>query len=125
MSNYPDEPGYSDPDSSRRAAEEIAVEAPALREKIWRHIAALGDAGATCDEVEVTLNMRHQTASARIRELVLAGRLIDNNERRRTRSKRWANVYVVVKPRDSKPRERQSSPPKSSSLSARQLELFL
>ncbi len=37
--------------------------------------------------------MRHQTASARIRELAIAGRIVDSNIKRRTRSKRKAIVW--------------------------------
>jgi N6-adenosine-specific RNA methylase IME4 len=40
--------------------------------------------------------MQHQTASARIRELVIDGRLIDSGERRLTRSNRRAAVWVVA-----------------------------
>lgn len=37
--------------------------------------------------------MRHQTASARVRELVLAGLIEDTGKRRKTRSGRGARVY--------------------------------
>jgi hypothetical protein len=86
---YPDDPNYvAGSDTSLAAAEEIAGDAATLREKVWRHIAGTGS--KTCDEVEMDLRMRHQTASARIRELVLAGRLTNTGRRQLTRSGRLA-----------------------------------
>lgn len=55
---------------------------------------------ATCDEVEVGLNMRHQTASCYIRFLTQDGFLIDSGERRLTRTGRAA---IVWKPSDFNP----------------------
>jgi hypothetical protein len=60
----------------------------------WRHIASAGS--KTCDEVDVGLHMRHQMASARIRELVLGGRLRDTGHRRLTRSGRLAAVSAIT-----------------------------
>jgi hypothetical protein len=37
----------------------------------------LSSCGATCDEIEVSLGLLHQTASAEIRKLVLLGKLSD------------------------------------------------
>lgn len=52
--------------------------------------------GATCDEVELQTGQKHQSASARIRELVLLGRVQDSGARRPTRSGRRAVVWVVA-----------------------------
>jgi hypothetical protein len=49
----------------------------------------------TCDEVEVICKLRHQTASARIRELFVQSRIKDSGQRRLTRSNRTAIVWVV------------------------------
>lgn len=99
MSKYPDEPGHvAGSDTSEDAAESVVGSARAVREKVWHHIDRCirrGDTGKTCDAIEVELRMRHQTASARIRELVLAGRLFDTGERRLTRSGRKAAVYAT------------------------------
>lgn len=51
--------------------------------------------GLTCDEVEVIAGMKHQTASARIRDLYLEGAILDSGERRPTRSGRSAVVWKV------------------------------
>jgi hypothetical protein len=48
--------------------------------------------GATCDETEAALGLRHQTASARLRELFLAGWLFTTEETRLTRSRRPARI---------------------------------
>jgi len=53
--------------------------------------------GMTCDEVEEFLNMKHQTASARIRDLVLNGLVFDTKARRKIRSGRSARVYGAHK----------------------------
>jgi hypothetical protein len=53
--------------------------------------------GMTCDEVEVFLSMRHQTASARLRDLVLANMVYDTGVRRKTRSGCTARVYMGLK----------------------------
>lgn len=94
---YPKSPGYSDPDTSRKAAESIAPSAAIMREMVFKIIKRAGEHGMTCDELEVILRMKHQTCSARCRELVLAGRVRDTGRRRPTRSGRPANVYEVVK----------------------------
>jgi DNA adenine methylase len=49
--------------------------------------------GATCDEVEEALDLRHQTASARVNELCSDGKIVDSGERRKTRSGRAAIVW--------------------------------
>lgn len=51
----------------------------------------------TCDEIEVALGMRHQTASARCSELLRDGLLVRSGERRVTRSGRNAAVLVVAR----------------------------
>ena len=52
--------------------------------------------GATDDEIEIALEMRHQTASARRRGLVLTGWLRDSGKKRPTRSDTMAIVWVLV-----------------------------
>ena len=54
------------------------------------------DEGATDDELERLLRMRHQTASARRRELVLLGKVVDSGRTRKTRSGCKATVWVTV-----------------------------
>lgn len=67
-----------------------------LRARVLRFFELCGAFGATDDEIEAALDMAHQTASPRRRELELRGEVHRTAERRRTRRKRYAHVYVVV-----------------------------
>jgi hypothetical protein len=81
--------------TSAEAHDSIKDEAPYLRRIIETYIKRRKWHGATCDEVEVALGMRHQTASARFTELKAAGHIFKDGRRRETRSGRTADVYVV------------------------------
>lgn len=92
---YPYVPGYmKQSETSKQAAEEIHLSAKSLRELVFKFIEK-HSLGATCDEVEVALNLRHQTASARITELRLASRLVARGTRP-TRSGRRADILFAV-----------------------------
>ena len=67
------------------------------RKQIYNHIKSCSDHGATCDEVEVSLNLRHQTASCFIRFLTQDGFLFDSGLKRLTRANRKAIVWVSEK----------------------------
>lgn len=60
------------------------------RNRIIVHLASVPD--ATCDEVEVALEMNHQTCSARFSELKAAG-LIEPTTRRKTRTGAMAMAW--------------------------------
>ena len=66
------------------------------RHKIYSEILFSG--GATCDEIEVALELRHQTVSCFIRFLTQDGLLYDTGDRRMTRSGRKAIVWKVCVP---------------------------
>jgi len=83
-------------DTSQEAAESIEATAPSMRFRVFMYIKATGSTGTTDDEIEQALNMRHQTASARRRELVLSGHVRDTSRRRKTRSGRNATVWEFV-----------------------------
>ena len=82
-------------DTSAGAALSMVGKTRRLRRRVLWYVAGC-PAGATCDEVEVALGMLHQTASARIRELVQLACLIDTGGRRRTRRNRPAAVYRLT-----------------------------
>jgi len=84
-----------DTDTSRDAADSIQGVLNAMQSRVLHWIRTQGTDGSTCDEAEVALAMKHQTCSARIRELSLKERILDSGMRRRTRSNRKAIVYVV------------------------------
>jgi hypothetical protein len=82
-------------ETSRLAAESIADDAPTMRGKVLRAIVDRRSFGATDDELEVVLRMRHQTLSARRRELVLSGDIMPSGNHRKTRSGRKAVVWIA------------------------------
>jgi len=84
-------------DTSQAAAESMKDETSTIRGKIYAYMVSLGWIGTTSDEVEVRLNLRHQTAAARLTELWHTLHVIEDSGRRRpTRSGRKAIVFVVV-----------------------------
>lgn len=81
-------------DTSKAAAESVRGVAERDATLILAYIKRVR--GATCDEVEVALNLSHQTTSARCADLKnKLGLIVDSGERRRTRSGRKAAVYVA------------------------------
>ena len=80
--------------TSREAAVAITPKRASLRAKIVNFIGLRQHLGCTCDEIEKWLGLLHTTASARIREAVLAGELKPSGEQRKTRWGRNAVVYV-------------------------------
>ncbi|MBF8297390.1 MAG: hypothetical protein HW395_47 [candidate division NC10 bacterium] len=81
-------------ETSRQAAAEIAPRLSALQEDILRYLRGRAD-GATCDQLEDALTLRHQTCGPRLRELALSGAIVDTGIRRRTRSGRKAIVWLA------------------------------
>ncbi len=82
-------------ETSREAAQSIEPVALSLREQVFAEIKRCGDYGATCDQIEHSMDGRHQTISARVRELALSGRIFSNGDKRKTRSGRNALVWRV------------------------------
>lgn len=77
-----------------------------LKREVFAALRAFGWDGATCEELERSLSMKHQTLSARVRELWTEG-WVNRVGERRTRSGRWATVYRARKRRKNrKPRDR-------------------
>jgi hypothetical protein len=96
---YGDLPGHvRGSDTSRAAAESVRTTAPIQQAAVLAYLAQCGPQGATVDEIEEALGLRHQSASARMTEAVRMGLAEDSGERRRTRSGRTAAVWVVVQP---------------------------
>ena len=91
--SYPDAPGYSNPTTSKDAAESMKPKASALRLRILAELQVRGSFGATCDELEQAMNLPHQTVSARLREMALKGAIGDSGQKRATRSGRAAIIW--------------------------------
>lgn len=93
-------PHVAGSDTSAAAAASIQSAAASMRRKILAYIEKCGERGSTDDELEVAFEYRHQTASARRRELELRGCIRKSDQRRETRSGCTAGVYVFVQPED-------------------------
>ena len=96
--SYPQDPGFvAGNESSKEAATSVQDSVENLRSLIRRFVASSPD-GRTCDEIEIHLDLSHQTASARCAELKRMGHLSarkgeDGKKiRRKTRSGRNADV---------------------------------
>lgn len=89
---YPDYPGSVDQLTSMEAADSIAPHVTRLARDV---LDAIKREPATCWEIENRLRYSHQTASARIRELFLKGRIHDSGARRKTGSGRNAIVWAA------------------------------
>jgi hypothetical protein len=64
-------------------------------QQVYAWVDARREWGATCDEAEQALEWRHQTVSARFRELELKGLFVKTKRKRTTTSGRKARVYVT------------------------------
>ena len=92
----PTAPYVSESDTSKAAAETIQPVTGRLRTMVFDAIRESGDGGLTDDQIEVLLDLRHQTASARRRELVQQKWIKDSGRTRKTRSGSPATVWVVL-----------------------------
>lgn len=87
-------PPHSNTTTSRAAAVSMVRDASRLGRLVLQFIAECD--GLTCDEIERAAGLSHQTASARVRELVLKGLVTDSGHKRNTCTGRKAIVWVEV-----------------------------
>jgi hypothetical protein len=93
---YPSTPGYVRTSAtSKAAATFIEPSAGTIRAWVLKEIRKSGKRGRTCEQIERLCKLRHQSASARIRELVLDG-LVEAIGTRENESGVRARVYVAV-----------------------------
>lgn len=94
---YPgDVPHVAGSDTSTAAAESMTHRTGPMQAEILRLLGVYADRGLTCDAVERITGWSHQSASARIRELVKAELVVDSGERRAGRSGRSGRVYRLA-----------------------------
>ena len=93
---YDGDPPHEDVDTSIGASKKIKRRARSIRERVYRWGVNCGWNGFTDDECEGVLGLRHQTASARRRELVLEGRMEWSGRYRPTRSGTKARVWTAT-----------------------------
>ena len=92
---YRGTPPHVSAETSVAAAESMREPAKGKRGRVLLEIRVAGDTGATDDELEQTTGWRHQTVSARRRELVLLHYIKDSGRQRKTSSGRNAIVWVA------------------------------
>lgn len=81
--------------TSYRAAVSVLATARTVRARVYRMIVDLSDTGATDDELERALGIRHQSVSARRKELVNDGLVIDSGHERKASSGRDVTVWIA------------------------------
>jgi hypothetical protein len=82
-------------ETSIRAHESQKDKAPLDRVRLSDRIRKY-PTGITCDRLEGLLGMKHQTASARLRDLAIAGKIVDSGRRETTSTGRKAICWKVV-----------------------------
>ncbi len=92
--------------TSKMSAEQLKPFAGPIGWAVRQAIAELG--GATCEQVEDYLNMKHQTVSGRIPRLVESGYLKDSGERRENKTGRMAIVWSACNIGAQTPEKRPS-----------------
>lgn len=81
---------------SQQAHETIKPDKKRLQAMIIGYLRTCGAAGATCDQMEVALNLSHQTCSPRVNELMKAQKILPLTDyKRMTRSGRRATVWIL------------------------------
>lgn len=93
---YDGTPPHEDVETSRAAAKKILARASTMQSLLLRQIMRTGDVGLTDEEAERLLGWKHQTLSARRRELVLHGVVKDSKKRRLNWTGCNAIVWVAV-----------------------------
>lgn len=88
-------PFVSGSDTSKAAAESMGSHVSKMLAQIRALIDTYGTQGLTCDEIEVIFSAKHQTISARIKDLKDRALIVDSGLRRLTRSHRRACVYMT------------------------------
>lgn len=86
-------PPHNNTETSKKAADSMKSHTGRLRMEIVAELVK-HDSGLTCDQLEVLLEMSHQTCSARVSELYRDGRIFRDGKRP-TRSGRSAFVYKI------------------------------
>ena len=86
---------HSDEDTSREAAKRMIPHLARLESLVLEAIRAAGPGGLCDHEIERVTGLKHQTASARRRELVLRGLIKDSGTRRKTDSGRDAKAWTI------------------------------
>lgn len=104
---YPNSPGfYAGSGTSQAAAESIESCAETMRARIRDFIK--NNIRAACFQVEIALELSNKSASARLRELVLLGRIYDTGDRTPNERGILCRLYAIC---DEGPSDESLRPP--------------
>lgn len=106
---YPDRPGYVRGSSTSKAAAESLDERDLNRMQtaIRGFLKSRGLHGAIREEVKDHFGLLHNTATPRVRELILKGFAYEPGEKRLTTRKREAKIVIAIEYREQYERSRQ------------------
>lgn len=90
---YPQAPGFQRTDTSRAAAEDIAICARTLRAKALLAIREAGFEGLTTNELSAVLNISRDSIQPRTSELRAQGKIVDSGLRRQNANGKSAIVW--------------------------------
>lgn len=90
---------FSNPTTSRLAAESVVLELGRMEGIILGRLRSVGV--ATAEQLEKATGMRQSTVSARLRGLVLKGMIEDSGETMLTTSKRAAILWRLAQPKSA------------------------
>ncbi len=113
---YGDDPGHSNKTTSLEAARSMKQSLGALQARVLDHIRRYP---STDEEIERILGLSHQSASARRRELVLGGEIIDSGDRRKNSTGRMAIVWRVAREGETAPKEKVTLAKRVASLESK------
>jgi hypothetical protein len=87
---------YSNPTTSKNAAQSVAPKTPNMRARVLRYIHRMTPHGVTDEQLETVLGMLHQTLSARRNELLHVGLIVDSGQRATNRTGSEAILWVTT-----------------------------
>ena len=96
-------------DTSLEAYEAIKPFTPDLRLRVYNEVLRRAD-GATCEQIETSLELSHQSASARINELVYDGLLVKGEKKGVNKTGKSAILWQAVHPKDAIPLTKPEKP---------------
>lgn len=91
---YPNAPGWTEPTTSKAAAQAIKPHMTYQQNKIDGWLLERGSIGGTYEEIAEGCELRTQSVCGRMVELCEMGRVVKTEETRPTSSRREARIYV-------------------------------
>lgn len=90
---YPERPGYTEPTTSKDAADAMGAFVGSLREQVRQAIARAAEGGLTADEAAQAIGQTVLSVRPRVAELAALGEIIDTGRTRPNLSGRNAKIW--------------------------------